>query len=141
MRDDSPKSVGGKNDGVSDVLSETSRSRSKTRERVRVKSRSRSKKSKNGDGEGDIEPNVGVVFGQEGEEATVLVGDRQKNDSGRSKLERRLVRKIDLRLCSIAGLLCSLNLLVCFFFLVLVNMGNKQEVEWDGQKQNLLKTQ
>lgn len=29
----------------------------------------------------------------------------------RRELERRLVRKIDLRLCTIAGILCSLNLL------------------------------
>ena len=27
------------------------------------------------------------------------------------KLERKLVRKVDLRLCTIAGILCSLNLL------------------------------
>ena len=28
-----------------------------------------------------------------------------------AQLERKLVRKVDLRLCSIAGLLCSLNLI------------------------------
>lgn len=28
-----------------------------------------------------------------------------------AKLERALIRKVDLRLCSIAGILCSLNLL------------------------------
>ncbi|KAF2238121.1 putative MFS transporter [Viridothelium virens] len=32
-------------------------------------------------------------------------------DSSEAALERRLVRKVDLRLCTIAGILCSLNLL------------------------------
>jgi len=34
---------------------------------------------------------------------------------GMRELERRLVRKVDLRLCTIAGILCSLNL--CEYFI------------------------
>ena len=32
-------------------------------------------------------------------------------DEGYREMERKLVRKVDLRLCTIAGILCSLNLL------------------------------
>jgi len=45
----------------------------------------------------------------------VLNGDRDGNEDSesvlRDGLEGKLVRKIDLRLCTIAGILCSLNLL------------------------------
>jgi len=37
-------------------------------------------------------------------------GDTEHSESER-EIERRLVRKVDLRLCTIAGILCSLNLL------------------------------
>lgn len=37
--------------------------------------------------------------------------DDNQSISMTSKLEKSLVRKIDLRLCTIAGILCSLNLL------------------------------
>lgn len=40
----------------------------------------------------------------------MIVGSDDRDDRDRD-LERRLVRKIDLRLCTIAGMLCSLNLL------------------------------
>jgi transcription elongation GreA/GreB family factor len=41
-----------------------------------------------------------------------MIGDDAENDKAqRLQLEKRLRLKVDLRLCSIAGLLCSLNLL------------------------------
>jgi hypothetical protein len=50
---------------------------------------------------------------------TIRYGEHQQQDGieereyeeAMARLERKLVRKIDLRLCSIAGILCSLNLL------------------------------
>lgn len=44
----------------------------------------------------------------EGEDGEVEVGDPCLVNEG---VERRLVRKIDIRLCTISGILCSLNLL------------------------------
>lgn len=48
--------------------------------------------------------------------ASTSVTENDNNDESLTPealrmLERRLVRKIDLRLCTIAGILCSLNLL------------------------------
>lgn len=37
-------------------------------------------------------------------------GNSEENE-GKRELEKRVVRKVDLRLCTIAGILCSLNLL------------------------------
>lgn len=39
------------------------------------------------------------------------IGDMDEGEDSESGLEGKLVRKIDLRLCTIAGILCSLNLL------------------------------
>ena len=36
---------------------------------------------------------------------------RVEHSESEREIERRLVRKVDLRLCTIAGILCSLNLL------------------------------
>lgn len=44
----------------------------------------------------------------EGDDGEVEVGDPCLVNE---RMERRLVRKIDIRLCTIAGILCSLNLL------------------------------
>jgi len=45
-------------------------------------------------------------------------------NEGMRELERRLVRKVDLRLCTIAGILCSLNLCeFCYCFTVLGDEG------------------
>lgn len=38
-------------------------------------------------------------------------GDFDVDEESRKILERRLVRKVDWRLCTIAGILCSLNLM------------------------------
>ncbi len=40
-----------------------------------------------------------------------LISDDDREDLILNALERELVRKVDWRLCSIAGILCSLNLL------------------------------
>lgn len=40
-----------------------------------------------------------------------MIGDDAEHEKARLQLEKRLRLKVDLRLCSIAGLLCSLNLL------------------------------
>lgn len=45
----------------------------------------------------------------EGDDGEVEVGDPCLVNE---RVERRLVRKIDVRLCTIAGILCSLNLLI-----------------------------
>ena len=39
------------------------------------------------------------------------VADDHENEDERRQLEKIMRRKVDLRLCTIAGLLCSLNLL------------------------------
>jgi len=52
--------------------------------------------------------------GDKNSHPTVLNGDADEDASSEamtSALEAKLVRKIDLRLCTIAGILCSLNLL------------------------------
>lgn len=38
-------------------------------------------------------------------------GENEENDDGKEALEKSLVRKVNWRLCTIAGILCSLNLL------------------------------
>lgn len=50
--------------------------------------------------------------GEDGNPKTTLVaGQSQQQDGDSIEEERRLRRKVDLRLCTIAGLLCAFNLL------------------------------
>ena len=75
----------------------------------------------------------GLTFGQERDRKSTMTtispepasDDEQEIEDGgaledpclvNEKMERRLVRKIDLRLCTIAGVLCSLNLLDRFVY-------------------------
>ena len=75
----------------------------------------------------------GLSFGKERDRKSTLTtispepasdGEQEIEDGGavedpclvNEKMERRLVRKIDLRLCTIAGVLCSLNLLDRFVY-------------------------
>jgi len=67
-----------------------------------------------------------ATAGSEHDGTTVLISEESRNGNGNhvegdnisegsesgemAALERKLVRKVDLRLCTIAGILCSLNL-------------------------------
>ncbi|KAL3421325.1 major facilitator superfamily transporter [Phlyctema vagabunda] len=79
------------------------------------------------DGEGDVRPKAGLSTAvHEGgvnlhDNVDVDIDDQDRNadgfrhplddETGADERERKLVRKIDWRLCTIAGILCSLNLL------------------------------
>jgi hypothetical protein len=54
-----------------------------------------------------------LVFGdrESNEGVSEVEGEDEEEERKDEILERKLVRKIDLRLCTIAGILCSLNLL------------------------------
>lgn len=62
-----------------------------------------------GDGKGN--DNISKVQDVATASETEEVDDNESLISIDSKLQKKLVRKIDLRLCTIAGILCSLNLL------------------------------
>jgi MFS family permease len=60
----------------------------------------------------DSATNKGLINQQEGDIARIVTDDEvQTPDEATKALERNLRLKVDLRLCTIAGLLCSLNLL------------------------------
>ena len=48
---------------------------------------------------------------QDGERRGYDEIEERDNDEEMARLERKLVMKVDFRLCTIAGILCSLNLL------------------------------
>ena len=58
-----------------------------------------------------VEEEVSIIQDATTEAGTKNVSDAESLISLDSGLQKKLVRKIDLRLCTIAGILCSLNLL------------------------------